>query len=247
MDREQLYDQQTTEIIRRALAGGGTLVDVGCHVGKFMDLALELAPSSRHIGFEPLPDHAAALRQRYAAHPNVTILDVALSDAEGEATFVHNVDIPSHSGLRERSYPVPNTRRETITVRTRRLDDVLGSTPVAVIKIDVEGAELLVLRGALETLRRWKPPVVFEFGVGAADHYGTNPADVHALFASVGMGVYTLDAMVDGGPALTVAEFDEEYSTPKNYYFGARSLSPTPAAARPSLLQRVRRSLTGAP
>ena len=100
MDREQLYDQQTTEIIRRALAGGRTLVDVGCHVGKFMDLALELAPSARHFGFEPLPDYAAALRQRYAAHPNVTILDVALSDAEGEATAVlrvlqvRGVDVP---------------------------------------------------------------------------------------------------------------------------------------------------------
>jgi FkbM family methyltransferase len=246
MDREQLYDRQTSEILRRALGATGTLVDVGCHAGKFTDLALEIAPTARHFGFEPLPDYAAKLVERYARHPNVIISDVALSDAEGEATFVHNVDIPSHSGLRERAYPIPNTRRETITVRTRRLDDVLMDVPVAMIKIDVEGAELLVLRGAAETLRRWKPPVVFEFGLGAADHYGHGPRDVHALFSALDMGVFTLDAMLDGGAPLSLPELEDQYFTPRNYYFGARSLSPAPATTRPSFLRRVRRSLLGA-
>jgi FkbM family methyltransferase len=246
MDCEQLYDRQTGEIMRRALGTTGTLVDVGCHEGKFMDLALELAPATRHFGFEPLPDYAARLVQRYARHPNVTILDLALSDTEGEATFVHNVDIPSHSGLRERSYPIPDTRRETITVRTRRLDDLLPPVPVAMIKIDVEGAELLVLRGARETLRRWKPAVVFEFGIGAANHYGHGPRDIHALFSALDMGVFTLDAMLDGGEPLTLPAFEDQYSTPRNYYFGARALHPAPAATKPSFLQRVRRLVPGA-
>ncbi len=243
MDRDQLYDRQTADIMRRALGSTGTLVDVGCHAGKFMDLALEIAPSARHFGFEPLPDFAAGLVRRYADRPNVTISDVALSDVEGEATFVHNVDIPSHSGLRERSYPLPDTRRQTIAVRTRPLDAIIAGLPVAMIKIDVEGAELLVLRGARETLRRCHPVVVFEFGLGAADHYGTTPADVHALFAEAGMGVFTLDAMLDGGAPLGLAAFEEEFFTPRNFYFGARPLTPT---TRPSLLQRVRRSLLGA-
>jgi hypothetical protein len=104
------------------------------------------------------------------------------------------------------------------------------------IKIDVEGAELLVrLPVPSKRCGAWKPPVVFEFGVGAADHYGTQTADVHALFASVDMALHAR-RHVDGGPVLTVAEFDEEYSTPKNYYSGARAAQPRrlPRAARPA-------------
>lgn len=241
MSLEQVYDEQTTAIMRRALGRDGTLVDIGCHEGKFTDQALQIAPAGRHYGFEPLPDYATRLRQRYADRPNVAIFDVALSDTEGEATFVYNRDIPSHSGLRERTYPVANSRRDTIVVRTCRLDDVLPPGPVAMIKIDVEGAELLVLRGATRILREQQPAVVFEFGIGAADHYGTGPRDIYTVFAEVGMGVFTLDAMLDGRPPLSLPEFEEQYTTPKNYYFGAQALS----APKVPFLRRLRRSLLG--
>jgi hypothetical protein len=64
--------------------------------------------------------------------------------------------------------------KQMIIVRTERLDRSLpaGYVP-AVIIIDVEGAEQQVVEGALETIRRHQPIVVFEHGLGAADHYGT--------------------------------------------------------------------------
>ncbi|HLY39530.1 MAG TPA: FkbM family methyltransferase [Candidatus Binatia bacterium] len=51
-------------------------------------------------------------------------------------------------------------------------------------RLDVEGAELEVLRGAGRTLHRWKPYVVFEHGLGAADSYGTSPGMVHELLVA---------------------------------------------------------------
>ena len=67
--------------------------------------------------------------------------EAALSDEDGESTFVHVVDLPEYSGLRERSYP-REVMTEAITVRTERLDDHLpdGWLP-ALVKIDVEGGE----------------------------------------------------------------------------------------------------------
>jgi FkbM family methyltransferase len=241
MDLEKIYDRQTTEIMSRTLRQRGTFIDVGCHLGKFMDEALRIAPAGHHYGFEPLPDYAAKLKDRYASHPNVTILDAALSDTDGETSFVYNIDVPSHSGLRERDYPFPDTRRETIRVRTRRLDDVLPSQPVAMIKIDVEGAELLVLRGAARILAEQKPTIVFEFGLGASNHYATHPRDVFQLLSENGMGVFTLDGMLRGRAPLRLAEFEEEYFTPRNYYFGAQALR----AQRPAFMERVRRRLLG--
>jgi Methyltransferase FkbM domain len=51
----------------------------------------------------------------------------------------------------------------------------------AFIKVDVEGAELQVFRGAADTLARHKPTVFFEHGEGAADRYGTSSAQIHDL------------------------------------------------------------------
>ncbi len=229
MDLESIYDQQTVELMRRTLARHDSFVDVGCHEGRFMEEALAIAPRGRHFGFEPLPDYASKLRKRYAGHPKVTICEAALSDVEGQAKFVYNRDIPSHSGLRERTYPLPDARRETITVRTLRLDDVIGHLAVAMLKIDVEGAELLVMRGATRTIAEHKPVIVFEFGLGAADHYGHGPRDVFAFLADHGMGVFTLDAMLANQAPLTLPEFETQYFTPKNYYFGARSHTPRQA------------------
>ena len=81
-----------------------------------------------------------------------------------------------------------------ITVTTERLDDVLpvGFEP-ALIKIDVEGAELLVLRGAVDTVARHKPMVIFEHGVGGFERYGAAPGDLHDLLVTdCGLRIFDL-------------------------------------------------------
>ena len=218
---EEVYDEQTVMIMRRALGTHGSFVDVGCHEGKFLDVALRMAPGVRHLAFEPLPEHAARLKARYAPYQNVEIFPVALSDTTGEVAFVHNIDIPSHSGFRERDYPVANTRRQTINVASRRLDDVVGDMPVRMVKVDVEGGELLVLRGASGLLARQKPVVVFEFGLGAANHYGHGPREIFELFGAHGMRVFTLAGLLNGESPLTLAAFEHEYAAGQ-YYFAAR-------------------------
>lgn len=170
-------------VFAAVLAEDGNAIDVGAHGGAVLDDLLRIAPRGRHVAFEPLPDLAAALQRRL---PQVDVRAVALSDANGEATFAHVVDRPGWSGLRQR--PTPDgaaARVDTITVPTRRLDDALpdGYAP-ALVKIDVEGAELQVLRGARETLTRHRPVLVLEHGLGSADHYGTRPEDVHDLLTA---------------------------------------------------------------
>jgi FkbM family methyltransferase len=136
-----------------------------------------LAPSGHHYAFEPIPELAAGLREKY---PTAEVRQLALSDTAGEATFFHVVTNPGYSGLRRRTYDRPRERIERITVRTERLDDVLPpDLPVDFIKVDVEGAELQVFRGAARTLRSYHPTVVFEHELGGAAHYRSSP---HAVY-----------------------------------------------------------------
>ncbi|HET6510469.1 MAG TPA: FkbM family methyltransferase [Baekduia sp.] len=178
-------------IFAAALAPDSNCVDVGAHGGDVLDDLLRIAPHGRHLAFEPLPDLAAALQRRL---PSVDVRAVALSDTTGTATFAHVLDRPGWSGLKAR--PTPDgaaARVATISVPTQRLDDALppGYVP-RLVKVDVEGAELQVLRGARETLAAHRPIVVFEHGLGSADHYGTRPEDVHDLLGALGYRILGL-------------------------------------------------------
>ena len=178
-------------IFAATLAPDACCIDVGAHAGDVLAEIVRIAPRGRHIGFEPLPAFATALRKRL---PNVDIRNVALGDAPGSAPFIHVLDRPGWSGLKARPTPDGDApRTETIEVTVQRLDDALpGGYAPALIKIDVEGAELGVLRGARATLAAHHPLLVFEHGLGSADHYGAGPGDVHDLLTGLDYRIFDL-------------------------------------------------------
>ena len=179
------------ELLEALLEPGSDCLDVGAHEGAVLCEMVRLAPSGRHLAWEPLPAFARRLRERF---PSVEIREAALSDRAGEREFVHVLDEPGWSGFVARPTP-RGSKVETITVRCERLDDALPvEVRPAFIKIDVEGAEEQVLRGAAGTLRRYRPTVVFEHGAGSADHYGTTPERIHHVLADeLGYGIFGLD------------------------------------------------------
>ncbi len=185
-----------------------------------MDLFLHYAPEGVHWGFEPIPVLYEGLVKKYAGSTKCRILDIALSDRKGTSSFNYVVSNPSYSGLVKRKYDHPNEQDTLITVRTERLDDVLSpDLPVDLIKIDVEGGEILVLRGAVQTLSRCKPVVIFEHGLGASELYGATPEQVFDLFAQCGLRVSLMRRFLDDRPPLTREEFARHYYQKYDYYF----------------------------
>jgi len=215
----ELYDEWTRQIARRVLRPGLIGIDVGAHAGDMLGPMVEAAPDDRHIAIEPIPSLAAELRKNF---PTVSVHELALAAAAGaDVSFHHVTSNPGYSGLRERRYDRENETVELTTVRTARLDDLVPEDAhVAMIKIDVEGGELGVLQGATKTLEA-RPVVVFEHGLGAADHYGTTPDDIWSVFADASMRVSLLQAYLEGGPTLTAAGFGEQFHSGQNYYFVA--------------------------
>jgi FkbM family methyltransferase len=187
-----------------ALAADGNCIDVGAHRGAVLAEMLRVCPGGRHIAFEPLPHLAALLREQF---PDVEVHQAALSNTSGTAEFAYvHGHAEGWSGLRFRPLPTgEDVLVEHIEVQLEVLDEVLDPAhEPALIKIDVEGAEQQVLEGALQTLRRHRPIVIFEHGAGSADAYGTAPADVYRLlteeaplriFDLDGNGPYSLAAL----------------------------------------------------
>jgi FkbM family methyltransferase len=147
------YEPAKHALIRRHLRPGMTFIDVGANKGDFTLLAARLAGNSGTvISIEPAPENHSVLQRSIELndYTNIRVLQVALSDRDGTA----NLQIGSTSGSHTLS-PEFNGLR-TVAVPTRTLDGVvaeqqLGS--VDMIKIDVQGLELAVLRGASQTLR----------------------------------------------------------------------------------------------
>lgn len=224
LTKNQRYDRLTKKVIRAVCRPGSNCIDVGCHKGEILDLMRAAAPAGRHWGFEPIPDLYEALLKKYAG-TNCKISPIALSNEAGQAQFNYVTSNPSYSGLLRRKYDRPNEADTSITVQTARLDDVLpADTAVDLMKIDVEGAEMLVLAGAKETIVRAKPVIIFEHGIGASDVYGTGPEEVFAFFYSLGYGIYLLEDFLAKKIPFTQAQFSRQYYGKKNFYFVAASV-----------------------
>ena len=188
------YDRDMVRIMARILQPDTSCADVGAHRGSLLEEMVQLAPRGRHFAFEPLPQLAARLRQRF---PGVAVHEVALSDRDGESSFQYAVDDPGRSGLRRMPKLKAGTRVEEIRVQTARLDDLVpAAIPLRFIKVDVEGAELEVLSGASRTLANARQ-ATWLVEVCLTEHHpdGINPdfARVFETFWSNGYTAWTLD------------------------------------------------------
>ena len=218
IERDQSDVQHMRRLLAFCLTANANCIDIGAHRGAVLSEMQRIAPDGRHIAFEPLPHLAEFLRTEF---PDVDVRESALSDHSGETDFayVHGA-AEGWSGLRFR--PLPTGERATveqIKVKLDRLDDLLDPEyRPAVIKVDVEGAELQVFKGAVETLRRHGPIVIFEHGTGSAEAYGTTPRDVFAFLGDeAGMRVFDLD----GGGPYSVEDFEQTFSSAARVNFVA--------------------------
>ncbi len=181
-------DHETLAVMTAVLRRDSVAVDAGCNRGSILREIVRLAPEGRHLAFEPNPMLARRLRREY---PGVEVHQAALSDRSGTAPF-HLAAFDGLSGF-ERGPDTGGSEVEVVTVQTVRLDDVVSANRrIAFIKIDVQGAEYLVLRGARELLARDRPVVVFECGLGGLELYGTEPRAIVELFDAIGFTVHPL-------------------------------------------------------
>ncbi|MEO7756832.1 MAG: FkbM family methyltransferase, partial [Dokdonella sp.] len=190
IDYEALLEFQYRKFIR----AGDTVVDVGAHTGRHLAKFLTcIGAGGRLIAFEPLPYAHAILSKAFSA-ANVTLHKIALTDTVGNLEFVYAEGSPEESGLRERIYNDPSLvkpRRIQVVADTldRHADALNG---LSFIKIDVEGAEMNVLRGARHVLDRYRPIVSVEYGRPAYSVYGNEMFTLFDFAEASGFAMYDL-------------------------------------------------------
>jgi FkbM family methyltransferase len=200
-------EPETAGLLLRLLRPGMTFVDAGAHIGEYTLLAASAVGPTGHVhAFEPDPRVHDFLVRNVASSgaANVTIVHAALSDEDGERTF-RLYEEPALSSLASSGPPISAHR--VATVRSLRLDTYWSGRGGALdlVKVDVEGAEALVLRGAPQVMAGPHAPVwVFECHGENFARFGYSPADLLQEFDRHGYHVfrYLGDGLVEPVPNL---------------------------------------------
>jgi FkbM family methyltransferase len=184
------WEPVSWQMMRERLGKGGTFVDVGAHIGYYSLKAAALG--DRVIAIEPNPETVRKLQANIEASGTqaVAVAAVACGDVESMLDlFAAPVANTGETSLSKSNASQVGAVTNTYKVRIRPLDDIIheaGRVRVDVIKIDVEGAEYLVLKGALATLDRHHPMLLLELIDRQLQSMGAGVAQVVELLRTHG-------------------------------------------------------------
>jgi len=192
-DYECLLETAYSQILKE----GDLVIDIGAHSGRHTKpMANLVGEQGKVLAFEPNPGAVRLLRENLSHEIEagiVSIFPFALSNVSELATFVIANERPEESGLRQRIFNGPTSTTE-IEVQVRTLDSVIADRPdgPSFMKIDVEGAEFDAIKGAHQTLLKFRPIIAFEFGENSYKVYDVRPDEVFDFLENMNYRTYSI-------------------------------------------------------
>jgi FkbM family methyltransferase len=175
------YDAELFSALSSLDVAGVTVYDIGAHVGYHSLKFAALTGTNGHVyAFEPNPTNNLRIKEHLELNPTlaqrITLCPYALSNTIGETTFISSADVDggtssggfinNASTLWVKNDYIEKTGFTSSTVKEDTIDNLVATKvilPPFLIKIDVEGAEQLVLAGAHQTLTVHRPYILVEF------------------------------------------------------------------------------------
>lgn len=187
-----VHEPLLTSLIEQEVGPGSTAIDIGAHIGYFsLLLAKAVTDTGRVIAFEPESQNAALLRTniKINGYANIEVIEKAVADTAGSHSLhVSPYNRGAHTMFYSTKYVCSHVQVETV-----QLDIILAGQSIDFIKMDVEGAEGLVLRGAQELLRENDDLIVaMEVFPYRMDVSGVSVEECLQLLHSTGFRVYAV-------------------------------------------------------
>lgn len=188
-------------VLAEHIRPGDVVFDIGGNIG-FMSLiaARLVGEEGRVYAFEPLPENAECLRRNLRANnfANCKVLEMALADRAGQEELLLS-KLPGGSTISAADRPPDFTG--TLRVRVATADGLVGSgavRPPDFVKLDVEGAELRVLRGMTSVIRTYRPGILFEVDDEDALDLERKFAEIETELAKAGYVVSRIEDAYSG-------------------------------------------------
>ncbi|MBL8173315.1 MAG: FkbM family methyltransferase [Bryobacterales bacterium] len=221
--REGLTEPETRRVVADILKPGAVMFDVGAYVGQFSLVASRVAPEIRIFAFEPTPQVFAQMQRNIRRNgcKNTTCIQAALSDSPGTAKLFYYPQSHDQNSLKALD---PGAR--SVEVRVETVDSVIAQqrlNRLDLLKIDTEGNELAVLRGATTTLATLRPRLIVEISRHQRT-YGYSGREIAQLLQSKG---YTIRRI---GQTCEPYIFHEEEIGPRCSHFNIVAEPPVASA-----------------
>ncbi len=217
-DKFHIYDLQTIDVIH-TLPNDAVCIDIGVNEGQILNFLYKQCPKGKILAIEPIPDLINYLQLKYN-WKRVMVQQVALSDENSEAIFYYFPKRHSLSGLKLRNIiEVSGLTPQQIIVPVRKLDDIFKEAKLDFIKIDVEGAEYNVLSGARNILKKFKPIIIFEAGLGGLEYYNHTPNELFELLHFLSYKVSTLQNYLSAKQHFSREEFVNNFLKGYDYQY----------------------------
>jgi len=185
------HEELELEIFERMAQESSVIADVGANVGLYTCVGARAMPSGTVVAFEPAPANLEFLRrnvERNGVADRVAVVAEAVSDAPGQARFFLSDGIGNHSLASENA---GSERHLDVSVTT--VDQHFGGGHVDILKVDVEGFDTHVLKGARETLAAHHPAVFVELLTSHLEQGGISPQDLVNALADQYAHIFVVD------------------------------------------------------
>ena len=193
--------QKVTEILNTQT--DPVFFDIGANIGLISLCVSKHAPQAKIMAFEPGPHQHALLELTVASDASlqkmVQLFPYAISDKTGPKTFHVNTQSKDSSGDGFIDTKRSGNATIAIAIEAKRLDDFVREQNIEridVIKIDIEGAELYALHGAIETIKKYRPSIFFELQPLNLRAYPYEATDVLEFFHEHDYTVFDLEGTV---------------------------------------------------
>lgn len=195
--RQGTWEPFSTALYLKELKTAQTVLDIGANFGHYALIAANTPPKKRLIiAFEPEPETRAILQDNIRLTPDSTIIvsEVALGETCGEKNlFVDGKNLGGHSFSKEN---IKGVKKKAL-VRVETLDGFLErtfpGTKIDLIKMDVQGAESSILKGAMKTISRDHPTIFCEFWPRGIQNMGKDPSEFIAFFLKNKYEIFVVD------------------------------------------------------
>ncbi len=174
------YESFCTKTISKHIKSGDVCFDVGANIGWYSTLFQKLCGADGEVhAFEPVPRIFAELQNNFKLNgspSNLYLNNFGLGDEEKELEIYFFPELPTgHSSLA----PKEDQISEAFPVMIKTLDDYLTNNKISQVdflKVDIEGAELMFLKGAEKLFKQTKLPIIFmEMALATAKEFGYKP------------------------------------------------------------------------
>lgn len=188
------FEREALCAYSRLVRPGDTVVDIGANVGAHtLPLAALVGDAGRVVAIEPTDYAVEKMRRSIALNDGIakriSVVQALLVDGERQRapSMVHSSWPLEEAG---EVHPVHRGRLMPVSrARVITLDEILGElghSRIDVIKLDVDGAELGVLRGASHTLRAWRPLIIMELAPHVHEERGSSLGELVSLVTTFG-------------------------------------------------------------